>query len=799
MRRRTSLFLLATAVASVAAGLFLCWPQRPPQAPEEAPADDPVGVAAHASELRGGAAAREPEPPGDPGKRAVVQDATRAVVTGRCVEGGGAAVGGARVHLQGVRGGQAAAIAAADGTFAVVGDPAPPVEVQLYAASDVHLETRVECGKLAAGRTYELGDVVLVAGCVVRGCVRDARGKPTVGLVVFAAPAGDAWKVTPRGASALTGADGTFALQPVLAAGRWLLRADPREFTEAALFTAPAGPAAIDLQLVLADRREPAVIAGRVLDVEGHPVSGVDVTVRDHPGVEPATSGRDGSFRLLGWDANVSAPVAVVPTDGGPEEPPQTVPWGRKDVELRWTRGTDVEVQVRQAADGAPIGDVSVILDGSAPARRTDATGVAVFPELPASTVVVRTDDPRWSDGGVLRVAVGGAPTRHVELSVVPVVERKLTVVDAAGRPVPNALVYLWRSESDPGAPAVIGAAGRQGPLSALSQRHRKPLSNGQTSAGGQCQVRAPAGVPALLFIDPQGQATFVRRDVDVAAMPQPWIERLPAGAVITGRIDPRLVPARTMIGAEPADDATALLTMRQHMDRVREDGSFRLTGLGAGSWRLVLYQPRMFGLADVPDLREGETRTVVVEPSALRTATVAGTVRWNGRPVTGGVRLVRLDLPEGAGAFSQDWIVTDERGEFRVTLAPGRCRAALPHGTGGIGMLPFEDELVLAPGSHVHCDLHLRSRAVRVRAMRGARPVAGVSVQAVVAGRFDLTFAPTDDYGCAEFALPLGVHPLFALSRRDPGGKVSLGGVYVVAGEGPQVVVLDLPPGAGR
>jgi hypothetical protein len=84
---------------------------------------------------------------------------------------------------------------------------------------------------------------------------------------------------------------------------------------------------------------------------------------------------------------------------------------------------------------------------------------------------------------------------------------------------------------------------------------------------------------------------------------------------------------------------------------------------------------------------------------------------------------------------------------------------------------------------------------------MRRGRPEPRASIRVVVEEHFELVFAATDDHGCAEFAVPLGMHRVFAASPRPDQAKarVPLGDLVVTAGEGPQIAILHLPEGFGR
>lgn len=754
-------------------------------------------------------------------ERAALPDPIHAEVTGRVVDVRGEPIAAAEVFLQGVRGGRATSTSAADGTFTLLGEPASGVLVQCVAATAVHLPTQLECGELRAGTSRDLGDVVLVAGCPVTGRIVDVHGEPVANVPLFAAAAGEDWSVQPRPASGTTAADGTFALRPVLAAGRWLLRADPREFVTSALFTAPAGPRGLELRLTLADLRQPKRIIGKVVDANGTPVAGVTVVVRNEPRVEPVESSRQGTFRLLGWDVTGDALVSLVPTDGLPEDAPQRLPWDGDEVLLRWTRGTDVEVVVRRAEDGAVVPNAQVALQPTRGAdasrltsallgeranqpRKTDAAGVATFPELVPGACFVMVTARDLESLSTPRVVTGGAPLRRVEVALAATTERTLTVLTVDGRPAGRVQVALWRATAAPAPLADTNSMPasvvhfRTWPAISLESTHGPAVSTAVTDAQGHCRLRAPGRLRCKLTLASSNYSSKARDDVALAAMPEPWIETVGDGGVVEGRVRLGKLSTNAVLFVQRCDRVGDPFGQRFLARPFASDGSFRVAGLDAGSWRLsLMHAGTTRPFAEILDLGAHETRHVDVDLREQADAEISGTALWNGRPLTLGFRLARLDagVADGGGA----WVGTDAQGRFQATVAPGVYRAVRRHETGGSGELAFAEELTFGPGSRGRYELRLHTRAVRVRLLRGTHPAAGVQVQAVADERFPLTFAPTDDYGCAEFALPLGTHPLYVLPRNAGGPKVSLGALAVVAGEGPQITRWTLPDDAGR
>lgn len=820
---RTGLMLLVVAVLGAAWWVIGAQEAAAPLETVPSPA---AATPSGATEMVA-AAPREPEAkavadaPSVPDlQRHGLPDPTGVQVSGRCVDVSGAPVAGACVLLQGVRGARVTSVSASDGTFSLRCEPAGRVAVQLVASTAHHLETVLECGQLVAGETRDIGDVKLVSGCVVAGRVVDVHGKPVPGVALHTMPTGEAWRTTPRSGSGVTGADGAFTLGPVLAAGRWLLRADPREFTEPALFTLDVG-GRHDLVLTLAERREPATITGKVVDAAGKTVAGVDVVVRNSDHVTPVQSGPNGEFRLVGWDHTGDAHLALAATDSEPPDAPTVVAWGSADARLVWRHGTDLEVAVRRQDTGAtvPGAQVSLMCVTSDPARgelmqpapsglvATNADGLATLSQLRPATylVAVRANDLVTLEHP--RVQAGGKRKVRVEVALSASIERTVTVTSSGGKPLPGVEVGLWRQATEPAsAPAGTRLSRMFSGWSNgdFDSRNGTRLGGGFTDAHGRCVLRAPGQQTGRLRVVARDHCTLLRDNVVLASQPEPWIEVLAVGAVVEGQLDLGKLPLTGFLQLERCDGMREVFPERHSQPVFASDGSFRLSGVPPGSWRLrLLTQSEVLQLADVFGLRDNETRRVEIDMSRFVTAEVSGALRWNGRPYTLGFQLVRVDsdpTPQDplAGRYARS-VTVGSQATFHAKLFPGRYRAAIGHGTGGYGQLPSAEEIVLAPGSRTECEFNVRTRATRLRLLRQSRPVVGVRVRAVALERFEMHFNPTDDYGCAEFALPLGVHPLFAEPRQSDGAAIALGVIEVTAGEGPQITVVNVPAEVGR
>jgi protocatechuate 3,4-dioxygenase beta subunit len=803
-------WLLVLGVLGVTAlGLGWWFVAQPMELPafEVAPQTRPAAIAHEAAlaaraapSPAAGAASSSP----DNMQRAEVGATLGVQVRGRCVDGDGEPLAGAIVHLQGVRGGRVSGTTTADGAFTLHGEPEDKVPVHLHACTDKHVESIVPCGLPRAGQVLDVGVVTLTLGTLVTGRVVDTSGQPVDKLTLHTMPAGEGWSIGPRCAAGVTGADGTFTLSDVLAPGRWLLRADPREFTMPAVFTLTAGMERHEMLLTLAERRAPATIKGKVVKVDGTPAGGIDVLAAGTSLV--TTSAPNGSFRLVGWERSGDARLVLIEADSPTPSAPISVCWGTQDARLIWRGGTDVEIVVRRNDSGAAVPNASVGLSSADEGSllhlhgltgTTDADGRVRFAQvLPGSYLAsAQHADLALVAHANVQVTRDGPARGAIEMA--PTITRTVTVTSGDGRPVAQAQVGLWSPEAHP--PRTVAKRAARHMITAFNvgafdSRHGTRWGGGITDGRGRCVVKGPAHSPGRLRVAHRDHATLVR-EVSLAAVAEPWVEVLSGGAVVEGHFDQRHGAFGSMLFLERLGGTPEIFPDDPGMAMPRGAGSFRLAGVPAGSWRLFAAGQGKVYLADVLDLRAGETRRVDIESGGHVSAEVHGTVRWNGRPFGGSLILVGVD-PESTARIM---VAVDAHSGFTAKVPAGRYRPAIGHWLGGSGLLPFPTDVHAAAGSRTPCELNLRTRAVRVRLLRGGEPDVGTIVIAAADPRFEATFAPTDDYGCAEFALSLGTHPMFARGRRDPAARVALGSVDVSSGEFPQVVVIEVPAEVGR
>lgn len=733
--------------------------------------------------------------------------ATVAIV-GRCLGADGEPLSDAHVAVSGSRHGNVSASTGADGRFALRVSPIDKVKLSLLATHRAHLAVTRQWTPPLSETSLDAGDLHLPRGCVVSGTVRESDGKPAAKLALRAVPAGE-WANEPRHASAQTGEDGTFSFDAALAPGRWVVRADPRDFVVPALLVVGGDPAQrLDLQLAAA--RHPRRISGTVVDRQGEPVVGVTVMALEPAGVQPVVSGQGGSFELVDWLTQGEAAALVLqPTDGGAPDPATRVEWGRGDVRLEWRRGTSLHVQARWVGiPRDPQGHISLMHPApvkAAPAahplaslrqqpqaampKRTplDATDKVVFHDLlPGAYVLFGAEAKRYASKPC-QVQIGGTPSAEVTVDLVGIVQRKLIVQWPDGTPADGAAVR-WSALEQPQlgllnflAPFVTGGHG------------------GLTDGRGAVTLSGPAGTPGRVSIMARFGPSLTLPDVALDAQPEPWLATLPAGGTIEiiglPATELRQGAIPVLIGTDgarwpaqrQADQHLTIMLARQPQQPVR------YAGVPPGTWRIaVLHRGQSRFVGEVRDLAVGELRQVKIAVPEFKTATVQGQVRWNGRPHALGVTLRRLD-GGASGAAAQTEVASSEQvaspgGELRGVVPVGRYRAYIMHPL-TYHYLPIAGEVELRADAPVPLDLHLQTRPVRLRVLRGGQPWRGAELRLVLATGEQLDCAPTDVYGVTELALPYGMH---ACSLLADANATPLGSLGVTPGEGPMLTVFE-------
>lgn len=569
-------------------------------------------------------------PPPEP-LAVVLEDGLR--IRGRVVDGEGAAVAKARVHLDPPAGAgpPVEGVSASDGRFELGG--LRPGTYGAVARAHGHRDSaRLEVVVEAETAPIEL---VLRDGARVLGRVLGPDGGPAVGATVQVAEPRGAVETGPRDE---TDAEGRYRLEGV-EPGRRLLEARHPRYPPRRLQVEVA-PGENHRDLLLEHGGE---VSGRVVSASGAPLGGATVELAGGgPPTASATSRGDGTFRLDGVAPGIyrvearhsgHAPARLEGVEVGPDgvaglevvlEPGATLagrvlglePEALGRLEVRATdatrdllRGT-VDYAGRYRVDGVSPGDWWV--SGELPDGRTAEAAVTVLPGEPRVTADLEFSREERLRGRVL----------------------------LAGEPLADAEVTLAEAGSHPGATAFTDRDGRF----TLSE--------------------APSDGGLLRVVHPD-RGVFHRQEVPPGA--QEVLVDLP-GARLAGRV-------RSAFGGGPIDGARVtaeLLDASEPLPRsVRSgaDGRFRFSDLQAGRWQ-VSASAEGFAPADAavdlspaagaPSLTLELEPTSGLElrlrlPSGAAPSTVhAALVNADGRPVLGGTYQadsegrIHLDAPAG-------------------------------------------------------------------------------------------------------------------------------------------------------
>lgn len=639
----------------------------------------------------------------DSARRAV--EPTSATVRGRCVDENGKPIAGCAVSCWSQRGDAEALRAfvvahgkepeplrqkvqtGEDGVFVLRFAPAVPWHYTLHFAVEHHLTVFTQLGAIEPGADKNLGDTVLLAGTSIEGRIVDPDGQPVaecrVGLAAIKNDSVDADPSEGAQAHILTSKlDGSIPRSPVLLPGAYSAKVDPTLFRL-------VGPTTVVLArerpvefvtFVVADSDAPR-IRGRVVDESGAPVDSAEVEAFDaRTGDAKSTrSKRDGTFALVGR-ANATQPPVLTVRKEGYETSAKSAPiaWGSKDVELRILRGLEFAVQVTDAS-GKPVTEYAVHHRLVKEERRSSNSmeprakgphenGICVLKGLPRGLTIVAVGFGGDEGNHPFVELVDVGAVRRLDLVAGPVPERVVRVVDTSGAPVVGTRVEL-RDAIGTGWTTSIGA---------VSWKVWTTHGGGQlfapdaatTGEDGRCTLRTRILRELDLYVLGPGHVPVATRGVRIDAAGE-LVVRVSRGARIVGRITPEngidlLARLGTTPGGESKPSPTSpftrynrpavvlrsanglwfpadseLQSTEQSPHFVRDDGTFDVTGLPPGAWRVCLRYARAsiestswerLSAAELT-LVDGDTTTLDIDVSALEPAHVEGIVRWNGAP----------------------------------------------------------------------------------------------------------------------------------------------------------------------
>lgn len=455
------------------------------------------------------------------------------------------------------------------GAFEVTGFP--PGRTAIEAEAPGYQASAPVTLELAPGERREGVEIVLAEGAAVSGRVLGPDGLPVAGARV-AARGDEAFGASWRGASVETGADGRFTLD-TLAPGRVVLEATKDGFA-AATREVELGPGGASVELHLGRGAE---VSGWVLEADGSPAAGRQLQLA--PGVlsfdqrNQQTAAADGSFLFRGvadgeyrlkvledWSVLWSSPDPIrveggVPVSGLEVRLPATATLTGRLVGLRpdEIQGATVQAMVAEMGlQGERAGEV--LPDG----------GYRVSGLTPGrwQVVAAATRSGRQAQG---KVEIEAGRTEAVlDLEFRPGHTVTGTVL-SAGEPVAGAQVRV-QSQSYAG------------------------TGDATTGIDGRFRIEGvSAGRQRLMVQDPQsGTMAFEELQVDGDRDVRVELESFRIrGAVYAA--DGSGPVAGAQVQLQRAPDAERRSFAMAPSTVTADDGSFLLTGVAGGSWRLLV------------------------------------------------------------------------------------------------------------------------------------------------------------------------------------------------------------------
>jgi hypothetical protein len=760
--------VIAMVVLFVAASLWWLMRDAGPSAPPAHPANahvdaapSPTGVDEPAPRAELDVESRAPTPADD-----------TATVRGRCVDATGSPLAGVTVSVRG----RATARAreqptspwtdperqqtATDGHFAIRFVPPVTHAFEIEGSAPDRPSWIARWSNIAAGADIDLGDVVMLAGSIVRGRVVDPSGQlqrdVAIALERDEFVPGPTAQPAPR-QTTRSGNDGTFAFAAPFATGAWRLHVDDLRLVRPEPVVVLGKPEHV-LELVVDPLPEQPTIEGVVVDEHDVPIARANVRAyRERRPVGNGYSDARGAFRTTRSESDTSEqPVTLTVDAPGFErlETPIEHRFGTKDVRLVLRRGLGLDVVVVRASDGTPVEDFGVrLIPGPELAGATrinprtfrggqhHANGIARIRGVARgrySVWIEPVDTNALCTARFVEAMVADGAPSVVEVRLAAPSTRTVVVERADGTPAVGSTVELLLGDGTKpvtlqtvALPAArwLGSTG----IPCLQ------IASATTDTNGACELRdAPSTTFAVRVTGPAHRAVLVE-NVRLDD-PTPLRIVVPGAARLVGRLAPAVAidELRAMAGSGGPRPLELSVHLQRRVGDAMEsipvgrssggaaigaDGTFVVDGIPAGTWSVRLQTWRTFapgngiGVTEVLDdavtFDDGETKTQAFDISALRPARLRARAMLDGELVIGKVQVVC------AGHMSMP-ATTDADGRLDLVLAAGEWKLQPIRTLPGAGRVTFDppEVAVLKPGTTVEQTFHAWSASARLRAV---------------------------------------------------------------------------------
>jgi RNA polymerase sigma-70 factor (ECF subfamily) len=833
----------ADATAAVApAQAAAATPAAKPPVPASAPADAPQ---------------REPAP------APAAVDSQLATIRGRCVDERGQPIAAVSTRLHGwpadnerlgawTRDHELPAnlsaehTTTADGRFEFRFAPIPPFQYMVLLEATGRVRVDARWSAIQPGASTDVGDALLPVGTRMRGTVRDTRGAPvTEGHVGIRSPQRQGLLLPQGSDDAAIGADGSFAMRSLLAAGAWSIEIAGRRIVHPSRVQLDGSPVVwVDVVVEhAAAPRADAELAGEVVDDRGGPVRDAHVMTEQSSPVSTDTRGR---FRIARQSAPGDPVHLRVEADGCDDlRTDEAIAWGRSDLRLVVRRGLAVAITVVAADDQAPVEDFQVRVvhapRGGTDGRGEDARapghhpgGTAVVDGVPRGRnfVLVEPKGDRLATSAFVPVDVADPGPALVTVALPRLVERRMRVQFADGTPVAGTRVQLADARG-----AEVAATTLVLPLARFgwSDGRAVLLHEAVTDGRGEALLRGPAGRALALFARGPGHVPLALQEV-VLSDDAPLVVTVGRGGRVLGNVGPAEVIAelRRLAGLPehgrldesqrhllPYIELRRTESSRQlhfpdssaRLDpaRVADDGGYVLDGVPPGRWEVWMCwwedaedHSRATSASDLAarvDLQEGVATSRDLDLSFLLPGDLDAAVVCNGEPVADGWLVVSCTLDPDPLGREREYgrnVRTDAQGKVHLRTRHGEYRFQIKR-DGVLLRAPQTATVVAGQTTSTTIEFACGTLRLHVLDARG-EPVAGVHVDLDDPGdpvRHWSPREPTDAQGWTSAVVE--VRPLVAsvLTRRRQEAaaqRLVLGRVAARAGASTDVD-LRLPP----
>ncbi len=440
-----------------------------------------------------------------------------------------------------------------------------------------------------------------------------------------------------------------------------------------------------------------------------------------------------------------------------------------------------------------------------------------------------------------------GAPRQEVALS--RPTTRTLLVEDKEGDAIANTRVELLAPRGKLPISLATFATPLDGSAFTSSPDQAQVIQEGETDTEGRLTLSAHGEHVCALRVLGPGHAPTVLNDIALSRVDDPWVVRVPSGAVITGSIKPVELLAQLRRGAGVENDQDQKraraqspgLRLHQADEQRAEhppghntkfdiaaDGSYRIDGIPPGDWVMSLVYWRRHGnshtfrqdqIGSVSSLGEGDRRELDLDLSHLLRSSLSGTVIVDGSPHRGAVQLMAELGVDPSGRQQTDYRLAtcDRDGKFEIVAVQGKWRAYVQTGSAWlasdavttVGSAGVQDAVFPIHSGHIHLRVvnhdgtPLAGAELLLSRTTDPRPVALNATNAngrirvhTTAGTYSATINPkrlTEPEGHREFA---------ERHREDPHAwqraRIVLAEVTVPRGTDAEVIELRVPESAG-